>query len=203
MPAFIIPSEKIILASGSESRKIMLTEAGLKFSVEPSSVDESIIKDQMNGRPFDQQVIALACAKAKEVSEKFPDAITIGGDQMCIYDNEVFDKPGSREKAIESLVKLSGTSHFQYSGICLYQSGQPLWEYCEYAEMVMHDLEQSEIENYVDIENPIHAAGAYKFESLGCNLFKSVIGSSYTVRGMPLLPLLNKLRELDIIDLNK
>jgi len=85
----------------------------------------------------------------------------------------------------------------------LYQSGQPLWEYCEYAEMVMHDLEQSEIENYVDIENPIHAAGAYKFESLGCNLFKSVIGSSYTVRGMPLLPLLNKLRELDIIDLNK
>jgi septum formation protein len=78
-----------------------------------------------------------------------------------------------------------------------------LWEYCEYAEMVMHKLGKSEIENYVDIENPIHAAGAYKFESLGCNLFKSVIGSSYTVRGMPLLPLLNKLRELDIIDLNK
>ena len=203
MPEYIIPSEKIILASGSESRKIMLTEAGLKFSVEPSSVDESIIKDRMNGQPFNQQVIALACAKAKEVSEKFPDAIVIGGDQMCIYRDEVFDKPGSRGKAIENLVKLSGTSHFQYSGICLYQSGQPLWEYCEYAEMLMHELEQSEIENYVDIENPIHAAGAYKFESLGCNLFKSVIGSSYTVRGMPLLPLLNKLRELAIIDLNQ
>jgi septum formation protein len=69
--------------------------------------------------------------------------------------------------------------------------------------MVMHDLTDSEIENYVDIENPINAAGAYKFESLGCNLFKSVKGSSYTVRGMPLLPLLNKLRELDIISLNK
>jgi len=193
MPEYIIPSKKIILASGSESRKIMLTEAGLKFSVEPSSVDESIIKDRMNGQPFDKQVIALACAKAKEVSNKFPDAIIIGGDQMCIYDDEVFDKPGSRAKAIKNLVKLSGTSHFQYSGICLYQSGQPLWEYCEYAE----------IENYVDIENPIHAAGAYKFESLGCNLFKSVIGSSYTVRGMPLLPLLNKLRELAIIDLNQ
>ena len=130
-------------------------------------------------------------------------AIVIGGDQMCIYNNEVFDKPGTREKAISNLLKLSGTSHFQYSGICLYKSGQSLWEYCEYAEMVMHKLEQSEIENYVDIENPINAAGAYKFESLGCNLFKSVIGSSYTVRGMPLLPLLNKLRELGIIDLNK
>ena len=104
MPAFIIPSEKIILASGSESRKIMLTEAGLKFSVEPSSVDESIIKDQMNGRPFDQQVIALACAKAKEVSEKFPDAIIIGGDQMCTSDNEVSAKPGSRAQALDNLV---------------------------------------------------------------------------------------------------
>ena len=58
-----------------------------------------------------------------------------------------------------------------------------------------------EIIEYVQAENPVGAAGAYKFESLGCNLFKSVEGSSYTVRGMPLLPLLNQLRELDIINL--
>ena len=51
------------------------------------------------------------------------------------------------------------------------------------------------------MENPINAAGSYKFESLGCNLFSYVGGSSYTVRGMPLIPLLNALRELDIIDL--
>lgn len=203
MPPFILPKEQIILASGSESRKAMLTEAGLDFSIEPSSVDEDIIKKQMKGKPFDQQVIVLACAKAEEVSNKFPDAFVIGGDQMCIYQNEVFDKPGSKDKAISNLLKLSGTSHFQYSGICIFNSGQSIWEYCEFAEMVMHDLSQSEIENYVEIENPINAAGAYKFESLGCNLFKSVEGSSYTVRGMPLLPLLNKLRDLDIIDLNK
>lgn len=203
MPPFILPKEQIILASGSESRKAMLTEAGLDFSIEPSSVDEDIIKKQMKGKPFDQQVIALACAKAEEVSNKFPDAFVIGGDQMCIYQNEVFDKPGSKDKAISNLLKLSGTSHFQYSGICIFNSGQSIWEYCEFAEMVMHDLSQSEIENYVEIENPINAAGAYKFESLGCNLFKSVEGSSYTVRGMPLLPLLNKLRDLDIINLNK
>ena len=65
----------------------------------------------------------------------------------------------------------------------------------------MHSLSEQEIENYVEIENPIHAAGAYKFESLGCNLFSSVNGSSFTVRGMPLLPLLNALRELQIISL--
>ena len=203
MNPIIVPVEDLILASGSESRKTMLNEAGLKFSVQPSSVDESIIKDSMVGKPFSDQVIALACAKAKDISEKFSNSVVIGGDQMCVHHNQLFSKPGTREQAIINLRKLSGSSHYQYSGICLFKNGQSLWEYSEYAEMVMHDLSDSEIENYVDIENPIHAAGAYKFESLGCNLFKSVKGSSYTVRGMPLLPLLNKLRELDIISLNK
>ncbi len=203
MNPIIVPVEDLILASGSESRKTMLNEAGLKFSVQPSSVDESIIKDSMVGKPFSDQVIALACAKAKDISEKFSNSVVIGGDQMCVHHNQLFSKPGTREQAIINLRKLSGTSHYQYSGICLFKNGKSIWEYSEYAEMVMHDLSDSEIENYVDIENPIHAAGAYKFESLGCNLFKSVKGSSYTVRGMPLLPLLNKLRELDIISLNK
>ena len=65
----------------------------------------------------------------------------------------------------------------------------------------MHTLSEEEIVNYVKAENPINAAGAYKFESLGCNLFSSVNGSSYTIRGMPLLPLLNTLREMEIISL--
>ena len=69
--------------------------------------------------------------------------------------------------------------------------------------MNMHNLSDEEIINYVELENPINAAGAYKFESVGCNLFSSVNGSSYTIRGMPLPPLLGELRKLKIIDLNK
>ena len=65
----------------------------------------------------------------------------------------------------------------------------------------MHDLTEKEIINYVELENPINAAGSYKFESLGCNLFEYVDGSSHTVRGMPLLPLLNALRDLNVISL--
>ena len=67
----------------------------------------------------------------------------------------------------------------------------------------MHTLSEEEIINYVNAESPINAAGAYKFESLGCNLFSSVNGSSHTIRGMPLLPLLKKLREMDVINLEK
>ncbi len=124
--------------------------------------------------------------------------------QITLNDcKKVFDDWDSmnEESAIRNLKKLSGTEHYQYSGVCIFQNGESLWDYSEYAIMKMHNLSEDEIISYVEKENPIHAAGAYKFESLGCNLFESVDGSSYTVRGMPLLSLLKQLRELDIINL--
>ena len=199
----IKPSEPIILASGSESRRIMLEDAGLDFKVISSEVNEDILKQQMTGMPFEEQVVKLAMAKAKEVSEQNQDHIVIGGDQMCVCNNSIFDKPGSVEKAIKNLQVLSGTTHYQYSGVCIFKNGEMLWDYYEIVEMNMHKLSDEEIKNYVKLENPIHAAGAYKFESLGCNLFSSVSGSSFTIRGMPLLPLLRKLREMDVLNLEK
>ena len=199
----IKPSVPIILASGSESRRIMLEDAGLDFKVLSSDVDEDILKQQMIGMPFEEQVVKLAMAKAKEVSEQNQDRIVIGGDQMCVCNNSIYDKPGSVEKAIKNLQVLSGTTHYQYSGVCIFKNGALLWDYYEIVEMQMHKLSDEEIKNYVKLENPIHAAGAYKFESLGCNLFSSVNGSSYTIRGMPLLPLLGKLREMEVINLEQ
>ena len=199
----IKPSEPIILASGSESRRIMLEDAGLDFKVISSEVNEDILKQQMIEMPFEEQVVKLAMAKAKEVSEQNQDHIVIGGDQMCVCNNSIFDKPGSIKKAIKNLQVLSGTTHYQYSGVCIFKNGEMLWDYYEVVEMNMHKLSDAEIKNYVKLENPIHAAGAYKFESLGCNLFSSVSGSSFTIRGMPLLPLLRKLREMDVINLEQ
>ena len=200
MPS-IYPNTPIILASGSQSRRVMLEDAGIHFSVISSNVDEDLLKKEMDGFPFEDQVVKLAAAKASEVSLNNLNHLVIGGDQMCIFQNKVFDKPGSQEKAIENLKLLSGTTHYQYSGVCLYKDGRSLWEYYEVVELNMHSLTEEEIINYVKAENPINAAGAYKFESLGCNLFSSVDGSSYTIRGMPLLPLLKTLREMKIISL--
>ena len=196
-------NQPIILASGSESRKIMLQDAGLDFEVITSNVDEDLLKNQMKAVPFEEQVIKLAAAKALAVSSENQDQIIIGGDQMCVFNNKVFDKPGSVDKAIANLKILSGTTHYQYSGVCIYKAGKSLWEYSEVVELKMHTLSEEEIINYVNTESPINAAGAYKFESLGCNLFSSVNGSSHTIRGMPLLPLLKKLREMDVINLEK
>ena len=197
----IKPTTPIILASGSESRRLMLKEAGIEFSVVVSDTDEDSLKEKISKIPFSEQVVHLAKAKAESVSIQNKEAIVIGGDQMCVLDDIVFNKPGNKDKAIENLKLLSGKKHFQNSGVCIFFNNECLWEYSETVEMKMHDLSDDEIENYVEMENPINAAGAYKFESLGCNLFSCVKGSSYTVRGMPLLPLLNALRELQIISL--
>ena len=203
LSASITPKIPIILASGSQSRKQMLEEAGICFEVIKTDTDEDALKKEMHGLPFEQQVIKLASAKAFNVSIDNPNHIVIGGDQMCVCDSQVFDKPGSVKKAPENVQVQSGTVHFQHSGVCLFKNGKSLWEYSEVVTMKMHNLSEEEIINYVELENPINAAGAYKFESLGCNLFSSVDGSSYTVRGMPLLPLLNALRDMNVLDLSK
>ncbi len=197
----IKPKVPIILASGSESRKQMLDEAGIVFQVIVSSADEDSIKNKISSLPFSNQVTILAKAKAEPVSIQNPNAIVIGGDQMCAIDKTLMHKPGTKEKAIESLKTLSNKKHFQHSGVCILKNNECLWEYSETVELKMHDLSEKEIINYVELENPINAAGSYKFESLGCNLFEYVDGSSHTVRGMPLLPLLNALRDLNIISL--
>ena len=197
----IKPKVPIILASGSESRKQMLDEAGIAFQVIVSSTDEDSIKNKISSLPFSDQVTILAKAKAEPVSIQNPNAIVIGGDQMCVLDKTLLHKPGSKEKAIESLKTLSNQKHYQHSGVCILKNNECLWEYSETVELKMHDLSEKEIINYVELENPINAAGSYKFESLGCNLFEYVDGSSHTVRGMPLLPLLNALRDLNIISL--
>ena len=197
----IKPNIPIILASGSDSRKQMLEEAGIIFEVVVSSADEDLIKNEISSLPFSAQVVHLAKVKAKLISKKYPANIVIGGDQMCVLGEKLLHKPGSKNKAIESLKLLSNQTHFQHSGVCIYKNNDCIWEYSESVELKMHDLSEPEIKNYVEMENPIHAAGSYKFESLGCNLFSHVGGSSYTVRGIPLIPLLNALRELGIIDL--
>ena len=197
----IKPKISIILASGSASRKMMLEEAGIEFDIHVSNTDEDKIKKDIVSKPFSEQVICLAKVKAKSVSNIYPESIVIGGDQICELNETIFNKPGSKEQAVKNLQLLSGQSHYQNSGVCIYKNSECLWEYSETVELKMHDLTEEEIINYVEVENPINAAGAYKFESLGCNLFSYVKGSSFSVRGMPLIPLLNALRELGIISL--
>ena len=95
--------KKLILASSSRIRKQLLEGVGLQFEVINSNVDEDLLKKELHGRPFEEQVIRLASEKARTVSMNNPDAFVIGSDNMCTIDDKIFDKPIDHEDAVNHL----------------------------------------------------------------------------------------------------
>ena len=119
--------KKLILASSSRIRKQLLEGVGLQFQVINSNVDEDLLKKELHGRPFEEQVIRLASEKARTVSMNNPDAFVIGSDNMCTIDDKIFDKPIDHEDAVNHLSSLSGKKHNQNNGISIYHKGKEVW----------------------------------------------------------------------------
>ena len=191
-------NESFILASSSEIRKKILSDQGFDFIVQKSEVDEEILKENYKNLPFEKRAIKLALAKAKEVSEAYRDKYVLGADQMCVYKNNILNKPGNRENAVNSLKLLAGDTHYQYSGIALCLNGKSLWSFCDTAILTMKALSEDEIKSYVDKDEPYQCAGSYKYESHGSKLFSDVKGSPFTIQGLALTPLLKALEDLDL-----
>ena len=188
-----MPDTKLILASGSSIRKQMLADAGVVFEVITSHVDEDLIKSSFVKETFPERVIELSKAKAKEVSKLYPGALVIGADQMCVLGNENFDKPLEFSKAVANLTKLSGKTHIQFSGVCLYKDRKLIWEHSESAELKMKPLSRNEIEAYIRLDDPLQCCGCYKFESNGADLFENIVGSENVIKGLALEALLEAL----------
>ena len=191
-------NESFILASSSEIRKKILSDQGFDFIVQKSEVDEEILKENYKNLPFEKRAIKLALAKAKEVSEAYRDKYVLGADQMCVYKNNILNKPGNRENAVNSLKLLAGDTHYQYSGIALCLNGESLWSFCDTAILTMKALSEDEIKSYVDKDEPYQCAGSYKYESHGSKLFSDVKGSPFTIQGLALTPFLKALEDLDL-----
>ena len=190
-----MPDPDLILASGSTIRKQMLTDAGVSFKVITSEVDEDIIKSTFVKESFSERVIELAKAKARQVSKLYPDSLVIGADQMCVLENQNFDKPLEFTKAVENLTKLSGKTHMQFSGVCLYKNSELIWDHSEFAELTMKSLSQEEIKAYIKLDDPLQCCGCYKFESNGSELFEYVKGSENVIKGLALEALLEALNK--------
>jgi len=191
-------NESFILASSSEIRKKILSDQGFDFIVQKSEVDEEILKENYKNLSFEKRAIKLALAKAKEVSEAYRDKYVLGADQICVYKNNILNKPGNRENAVNSLKLLAGDTHYQYSGIALCLNGESLWSFCDTAILTMKALSEDEIKSYVDKDEPYQCAGSYKYESHGSKLFSDVKGSPFTIQGLALTPLLKALEDLDL-----
>ena len=193
--------KRIILASGSRIRRQLLEQAGLEFEVVNSYVDEDLLKKELHGRSFREQVVRLASQKACTVSKDNLDAFVIGSDNMCTIDDEIFDKPINHEDAVNHLSSLSGKKHLQNNGISIYNEGREIWSNFDVTELEMKKLSLQEIEDYLNLDKPYSACGCYHFESNGKDLFVSINGLESTVMGLAMEHLIEKLNQLGVIEL--
>lgn len=189
----------IILASKSPRRRYLLKQAGLAFSVIPSSVDESRVTP---GSP-QHYVQELAELKAEDISARYPDSWVIGADTIVVIDGAILGKPGSRDEAREMLNRLSGRTHQVYTGYCICcRSRQRKFSETICTDVCFKTLSREEIEWYIRTPEPFDKAGAYAIQGLGTFLVKSVSGSYTNVVGLPVCEVLEFLLKEKIIGLS-
>ncbi|MBO6527341.1 Maf family protein [Erythrobacter sp.] len=192
-----ISGNGIVLASNSASRKAMLEAAGIAFTAESAGVDERALEAEMDGAEPAEIAQALAAAKAVAVSEARPDALVLGSDSLVEVDGKRFDKPASRENAAEHLGQFSGKVMTLHSAAALARGGRIVWIGSDFARLRVRELSDDFIAAYLDAEWPAvsYCVGVFRIEGPGVQLFESIAGDQFTVLGMPLLQVLDALRE--------
>lgn len=193
----------LILASASPSRAAVLRQAGLAALSEPALVDEREIKMslQAEGAATPQVAETLAELKAQKVSRRRPGAFVIGADQMLECEGVWFDKPADLGEAGGHLRSLSGKTHRLVSAVCVVRDGTRLWHHTAEARLTMRPLSEDFIAAYLAAVGPaaLTSVGAYQLEGMGAQLFTRVEGDFFTILGVPLLPLMDFLRNHGVI----
>lgn len=186
-------SQKLILASTSPYRRDLLSRLGVPFEVANPQTDEV----PLPGETPEQLALRLSEAKARAVSDTFPDSLIIGSDQVATVDGQIFGKPGTHERAIAQLRALSGKTVNFFTGLCLFNSRTGESEVRGVPTLVtFRELGDDEIENYLRREPAYNCAGSAKSEGLGIALLSSMRGDDpNALVGLPLIALCDMLRK--------
>jgi len=189
---------KIILASKSGVRKQILEKYGITPKVVISNVDEDQIKESLLSEKVDPLNISknLAELKSVKVSSKFPDQLVLGADSVISLNDELINKPRSRDDAFQILSKLNNSIHFLISSVCISKNGAMIWNYTDKSELKMKNLKKSEIKDYLKkIEtNILLAYGVYQIEASGKNLFDYIKGDEDSIMGLPIKEIMNYIK---------
>jgi septum formation protein len=198
-----LDANSLVLASASHTRARLLAAAGLSFVCRPADVDEGAIKDdcRRRGVSADEAALVLAEAKASSVSPQYPDALVIGADQLMVCGDVWYDKPLSRQGARETLVGLRGRDHRLISGVAVARAGTIVWRHLEVAQLTMRHYSDDFIDWYLARagEADFQSVGACRLEGLGVQAFARVSGDYFTILGIPLVPLLEFLRQEQVL----
>ncbi len=181
---------KIILASKSKVRKEILDKNNIQSVVEPSNIDEDIVKLSLIKEQATPEIISknLAELKANKVSSQKIDQMVLGADSVIDLDGELISKPESREEAMIILKKLNGKSHFLISSICISKNGSMIWNYTDKAELTMKNFSEEELKKYLSkiSDEHLYAYNVYQIEGEGRKLFESINGDEDTIMGLPI-----------------
>ena len=191
---------KIILASKSGVRKQILDKYKIDNEVMVSNVDEDEIKDSLLAEGADPLIISknLAEIKSIKVSNKNPDRLVLGADSVVSLDNELINKPKSREEAFSILKKLNNSIHYLISSVCISKNGAMIWNHTDSSELKMKNLDDSSLSKYLDKikTETLLAYGVYQIEADGLELFEYVKGDRDSIMGLPVKEIINYIDQL-------
>jgi len=183
--------KKYILASKSPRRIELLKLILDDFDVVVSHAEEIINGDLSS----ENLVMDLALLKAKEVAVKHPGKYVLGFDTLVILDGKPLGKPKDRDDAYSMMKALSNRTHTVMTGCAIVRDDYQVL-FFDQADVTFNLMMNSEINEYLDTEEPFDKAGAYGIQGFGARYINKVDGDYYSVMGLPLQKLYNKLRRL-------
>ena len=189
---------KIILASKSGVRKEILDKYKIDCDVIISNVDEAEVKNSLLGEGADPLLISknLAELKSIKVSNKNPDRLVLGADSVISFNNELINKPKSRDEALKILKKLNNSKHFLISSVCISKNGSMIWNYTDTSELKMKNFAEKDLKEYLDRikTETLLAYGVYQIEANGLELFEYIKGDKDSIMGLPIKEIMNYIK---------
>lgn len=190
---------KIILASQSGVRKKILDNYNIPAEVIVSNIDEDEIKTSLLAEGADPQIVSknLAELKSIKVSSKNPDRLVLGADSVISLNNELINKPKSREEALEILKKLNNAKHYLISSVCLSKNGSMVWNHSDSSELKMKDHSEKQLIDYLKKikTETLLAYGVYQVEADGLKLFEYIKGDKDSIMGLPVREIINYIEQ--------
>ena len=181
---------EIILASKSKVRKKILDENQVSTLVEPSNVDEDLIKETLLKEKATPEIISknLAEIKANKISQKRQERLALGADSVIDLNGELISKPEDRIEAMKILKKLNGKQHNLVSSVCISKNGSMIWNYTDKATLTMKNFTEDELKSYLSkiSDKALYSYNVYQIEGEGKSLFSDIRGDTDTIMGLPI-----------------
>ena len=190
---------RIILASKSNVRKEILEKNNVNIDVIVSNVDEDEPKKSLLAEGASPLIISknLAELKSIKISRKNPDRLVLGADSVISLNNQLINKPKSREEAFKILKQLNNSKHYLISSVCISKNGSMIWNHSDQSELKMKNFKDEELIKYLEKikTETLLAYGVYQVEAEGLDLFEYIKGDRDSIMGLPIKQIMNYIKK--------